>query len=57
MKCVETYRQGTWAETRENLMQKSFRRRIFSWDKIEKIYGSKGLERVKRQKNGRQTKK
>ena len=57
MKCVETYRQGTWAETRENLMQKSFRRKIFSWDKIEKIYGSKGLERVKRQKNGRQTKK
>ena len=51
MKCVELYRQGIWAETPEKVKQKSFRRRILNWDKIEKIHGPKGLERVKRQRN------
>ena len=48
MKCVELYRKGTWVETPENVMQESFRRKILNWDKIEKIHGPKGLERVKK---------
>ena len=51
MKCVELYRKGTWVETPENVMQESFRRKILNWDKIEKIHGPKGLERVKKQRN------
>ena len=50
MKCVELYRQGIWAETPEKVMKRSFQRKILDWDKIEKIHGPKGLERVKRQR-------
>ena len=50
MKCVELYRKGTWVETPENVKQQSFRRKILNWDKIEKIHGPKGLERVKKTK-------
>ena len=51
MKCVELYRQGIWVETPEKVKQQSFRRKILNWDKIEKIHGPKGLERVKKQRN------
>ena len=51
MKCVELYRQGIWAETPEKVMKSSFRKKILDWDKIEKIHGPKGLERVKKQRN------
>ena len=51
MKCVELYRQGIWVETPEKVKQQSFRRKIRSWDKIEKIHGPKGLERVKKQRS------
>ena len=50
MKCVELYRQGIWVETPEKVKQQSFRRKILNWDKIEKIHGPKGLERVKKAK-------
>ena len=48
MKCVELYRQGIWAETPEKVMKRSFQRKILNWDKIERIHGPKGLERVKK---------
>jgi len=51
MKCVELYRQGIWAETPEKVMKRSFQRKILNWDKIERIHGPKGLERVKKQRN------
>ena len=51
MKCVELYRQGIWAETPEKVMKSSFRKKILDWNKIEKIHGPKGLERVKKQRN------
>ena len=57
MKCVELYRQGIWAETPEKVMKSSFRKKIVEWDKIEKIHGPKGLERVKRQRKWSQEEK
>ena len=57
MKCVKLYRQGIWAETPEKVMKSSFRKKIREWDKIEKIRGPKGLERVKRQRKWSQEEK
>ena len=57
MKCVELYRQGIWAETPEKVMKSSFRKKIVEWDKIEKIHGPKGLERVKKQRKWSQEEK
>ena len=43
LKCIEKYRQGTWPETPEGILEHSFKTKVRDWSKKEAEFGAESL--------------